>query len=937
MWQAEGSLDANPWMQLRTTPANDPICNTPAGLGNTNLITTSFTRNSDGVLINAPMSNLSRVINLPVVWGPTVLGTLSAQQGTIQPATGTATALFTSNGTGGTATVNAQVDNISPSETTTSRATFTVNTLPVVTNPVNFTSCVGGTATFTSTITGTPTPAINWRRGGVNLVNGLQGSGSTVSGATTSTLTITNVQPGDAAIDYSVRAVNHCGTTTSADATLFVNQVTGGTVGSDQTICSGGDPAAFTESVASTGSGALTYQWQSSTTSCIAGFGNIGGATAITYDPPSGLAITTYYRRITISTQNGVPCTANSNCITVTINNVTGGTVGADQTFCTNADPVAFTESVASTGSGALTYQWQSSTVSCMAGFSDIGGATATTYDPPPGLTVNTFYRRVTTSTLSGIPCTATSNCITVLINDVTGGTVAADQTVCSGGDPAAFTVSVASTGSGALTYQWESNIMGCAAAFSDISGATSATYNPPSGITQTTYYRRRTISTLNAVLCTANSNCITVTVNNVTGGTVGSDQAICSGGDPAAFTESVASTGGGALTYQWESSTTNCAAGFTPIGGANSATYDPPSGLTVTTYYRRVTTSTLNTLACTANSNCITVTINNVTGGTIGSDQSFCSPADPAIIVQSIASTGSGALTYQWQNSTTDCVSGFSDIAGATGVSYDPPAGLSQTTYYRRITTSTLAGVPCTANSNCVTKTITPTNTVTLTSAPGTDNQSVLVNTPITDITYSTTGATGATFNGLPPGVTGSWAANVVTISGSPNTTVGSPYNYTVTLTGGCGIITAPGTITVTVCGINLTSGAGTNSQTVCTNSPITDITYSTTGATGASFSGLPAGVTGAWAGNVATISGTPSAPGTFNYTVTPTGGGCTGAVTATGSITVNTDQYDYAYIGTWYKCTNGLYKYTDHQHNLFHHNSYRGYIQWIAFRCNR
>ncbi|MBK7710005.1 MAG: hypothetical protein IPJ37_02805 [Bacteroidales bacterium] len=34
---------------------------------------------------------------------------------------------------------------------------------------------------------------------------------------------------------------------------------------------------------------------------------------------------------------------------------------------------------------------------------------------------------------------------------------------------------------------------------------------------------------------------------------------------------------------------------------------------------------------------------------------------------------------------------------------------------------------------------------------------------------TYTTTGATGATFSGLPTGVTGNWAANVVTISGSP------------------------------------------------------------------------------------------------------------------------------------------------------------------------
>src|SRR5204862_6550839 len=123
----------------------------------------------------------------------------------------------------------------------------------------------------------------------------------------------------------------------------------------------------------------LTYQWQSSTTSCAAGFSDIAGATSTTYDPPAGLAVTTYYRRVVTSTLNGVTCTANSNCITVTVNSVTAGTVAADQTICNGGDPAAFTQTAAATGSGALTYQWQSSTTDCTTGFSNIAGATATT------------------------------------------------------------------------------------------------------------------------------------------------------------------------------------------------------------------------------------------------------------------------------------------------------------------------------------------------------------------------------------------------------------------------------------------------------------------------------------------------------------------------------------------------------------------------------
>ena len=69
--------------------------------------------------------------------------------------------------------------------------------------------------------------------------------------------------------------------------------------------------------------------------------------------------------------------------------------------------------------------------------------------------------------------------------------------------------------------------------------------------------------------------------------------------------------------------------------------------------------------------------------------------------------------------------------------------------------------------------------------------------------------------------------------------------------------------------------------------NTPITPITYSVGGGgTGAGVAGLPAGVTGAYNAGVFTISGTPTASGTFNFTVTTTGP-CTPA-TASGTLTV-------------------------------------------------
>ncbi len=99
----------------------------------------------------------------------------------------------------------------------------------------------------------------------------------------------------------------------------------------------------------------------------------------------------------------------------------------------------------------------------------------------------------------------------------------------------------------------------------------------------------------------------------------------------------------------------------------------------------------------------------------------------------------------------------------------------------------------------------------ITLTSGPGSNIQNACLNKPMTNITYGTAVATGATVTGLPPGVTGVWASDVVTISGTPTTTVGSPFNYTVTLTGGGCSDIATGTITVNPLPVPTIGGSNT------------------------------------------------------------------------------------------------------------------------------
>jgi uncharacterized protein (TIGR02145 family) len=87
--------------------------------------------------------------------------------------------------------------------------------------------------------------------------------------------------------------------------------------------------------------------------------------------------------------------------------------------------------------------------------------------------------------------------------------------------------------------------------------------------------------------------------------------------------------------------------------------------------------------------------------------------------------------------------------------------------------------------------------------------------------------------------------------------------------------------------CIITNTVGSPSSSPSLVVNTALTNITISTTGATGiGTATGLPAGVTASWSNNVITISGAPTATGSFTYTI-PLTGGC-GTVNATGTITV-------------------------------------------------
>ena len=152
------------------------------------------------------------------------------------------------------------------------------------------------------------------------------------------------------------------------------------------------------------------------------------------------------------------------------------------------------------------------------------------------------------------------------------------------------------------------------------------------------------------------------------------------------------------------------------------------------------------------------------------------------------------------------------------------------------------------------------------------------------TNLTVTASGGDGALQYSLNGGAYQS--SNIFTVDAA-----GSP--YVVTVKDGDGFTLNTNSVTVTEQPsptISLTTGAETAAQTICVNNYIDDIVYSIGGnTTGATVTALPTGLTGTYdAGtHTFTISGMPSVPGSYSYTVTTTGP-CD-AVSLSGTIVVN------------------------------------------------
>ena len=118
----------------------------------------------------------------------------------------------------------------------------------IIAQPADATAAAGGNVTFSVTATGTPTPTYQWFK-----------NGTSISGVTDASLTLTNVQVQDQAA-YSVSVTNSVGTVASSAAVLAVQsapQISSQPL--SVTIVVGGN-ASFT--VSATGTPSPIYQWR---------------------------------------------------------------------------------------------------------------------------------------------------------------------------------------------------------------------------------------------------------------------------------------------------------------------------------------------------------------------------------------------------------------------------------------------------------------------------------------------------------------------------------------------------------------------------------------------------------------------------------------------------------------------------------------------------
>ncbi len=447
---------------------------------------------------------------------------------------------------------------------------------------------------------------------------------------------------------YCAITSGSCGTVNTSTTTIAVNSnLTGAISGGTTPLCYNTAPGTFTATGAG-GTGTYTYLWYKNSVST--------GVTTQTYAPGNLTATSTFYCAIT----SGSCGTVNTSTTTITVyGNLTAGISGGTSPLCYNTAPGTFT-ATAGGGTGSYTYLWYKNNVST--------GITTQTYEPGNLISTSTFYCAIT----SGSCGTVNSSTTTITVyGDLTAGISGGTTPLCFNTAPGVFTAT-GGGGTGSYTYLWYRD--------GSPTETTTRTYAPGNLTATSTFYCEITSGSCGTVSTTTTS--ITVYPEFVKGSILATGDMICFDTDPGVIESLTAASGGdGTITYQWQSSIDAEFASPVTIENSNSASYDPPIGLKVTTWYRRQ----VKDGSCTGfvfSDGVWKVTVSDKFIAPVASnDQTICWNTTAGKLNATASTGGSGSYSYQWQVSVDGNV--WTDIHGETTLSLFP-GDLYKSNYYR-------------------------------------------------------------------------------------------------------------------------------------------------------------------------------------------------------------------------------------------------------------
>lgn len=347
--------------------------------------------------------------------------------------------------------------------------------------------------------------------------------------------------------------------------------------------------------------------------------------------------------------------------------------------------------SVGFNGTGTPTYQWYQNTINDTTSGTPISGATNANFAPATDAVGQIYYYVILNFGTGGcselvsdtalIEVTPTAQVDTQPLNL---------QEICEGGTANELLV-VVSGGAGTPAYQWYSNTTNTNSGGTIIAGANSPNYTPPAFNTAGTFYFYVEIDY-------AASGCAALT-SEVAEIVVAPDPEITQQPNPlqelcqntTAETIEVSVTGGlGNLSYQWFVNSNNNTGG-TPIGGANAASFTPPTNTVGTFYYYVVVSQDVS--GCETNSDTATVVVS-------AGAQFTSQPLSQVICLGETISdltidfqNGTGTPNYQWYVNSVNSNTGGTAISSANTASFTPPVDTVGTFYYYVVLTFNSGG----------------------------------------------------------------------------------------------------------------------------------------------------------------------------------------------------------------------------------------------------